>query len=207
MMDQVLVTGFGPYGKERTNPTWAVARLLNGKQIQDCRIKGVRLKVSAREVSRTIPKLIDSLQPRLVLNLGLGPGRVNIEVERVAVNVADFSIPDASKDKPVDRPIDPKGPAAYLATIPIKKIVRALLSNGIPASVSNTAGLYLCNYIMYTCLNHISRGKLRTRAGLIHVPNLPSEAAGKYLISKNQTPSMSLDNMLKGIEIAIRMSL
>lgn len=207
MMDQVLVTGFGPYGKERTNPTWEVARLLNGKRIRGCKVRGVRLKVSAREVSRTMPRLIDSIQPRLVLNLGLAPGRMDIEVERVALNVADFSIPDAYRYKPVDKPIDPQGPAAYLARIPIKKIVRVLLSNGIPASVSNTAGMYLCNYIMYNSLNHIARAGLKTKAGFIHVPNLPSQAAEKYFKDKIQTPSMALETMLKGIEIAIKTSL
>jgi len=203
----VLVTGFGPYGKERTNPTWEVAKLLNGRLISGCRIKGVRLKVSTREVSRDIPRLIDSLRPKLVLNLGLAPGRMDLSVERVAVNVADFSIPDASRSKPVDAPIDPNGPTAYLASIPIKKIVAALLSNGIPASVSNTAGMYLCNFIMYTSLNHIAKNRFHAKAGFIHVPNLPSQAAEKYLKSKTQTPSMSLETMRKGIEITIRKSL
>ena len=206
-MNIVLVTGFGPYGKERTNPTWEVAKLLNGRLISGCRIKGVRLKVSTREVSRDIPRLIDSLRPKLVLNLGLAPGRMDLSVERVAVNVADFSIPDASRSKPVDAPIDPNGPTAYLASIPIKKIVAALLSNGIPASVSNTAGMYLCNFIMYTSLNHIAKNRFHAKAGFIHVPNLPSQAAEKYLKSKTQTPSMSLETMRKGIEITIRKSL
>ncbi len=203
----MLVTGFGPYGKERTNPTWEVAKLLNGRLISGCRIKGVRLKVSAKEVSRDIPRLIDSLRPKLVLNLGLAAGRMDLSVERVAVNVADFSIPDASRSKPVDAPIDPNGPTAYLASIPIKKIVAALLSNGIPASVSNTAGMYLCNFIMYTSLNHVAKNGLNAKAGFIHVPNLPSQAAEKYSKSRTQTPSMSLETMLKGIEIAIKKSL
>jgi pyroglutamyl-peptidase len=132
---------------------------------------------------------------------------MDITVERVAVNVADFSIPDAAGYKPTDSPIDPAGPAAYLATVPIKRIVRALLSNGIPASVSNTAGMYLCNFIMYTSLNHIAKTGLRAKSGFIHVPNLPSQAAEKYLANKIQTPSMSLETMLKGIEIVIRTSL
>ena len=206
-MDQILVTGFGAYGKERTNPTWEVARLLNGKTIGGHKVKGVRFKVSAKDVSRSLPRLIDKSHPRLVLCLGLSAGRMDITVERVAVNVADFSIPDAAGYKPTDSPIDPAGPAAYLATVPIKRIVRALLSNGIPASVSNTAGMYLCNFIMYTSLNHIAKTGLRAKSGFIHVPNLPSQAAEKYLANKIQTPSMSLETMLKGIEIVIRKSL
>ena len=206
-MNRVLVTGFGPYGKEKTNPTWEVAKLLDGKTIKGHKIKGVRFIVSAKEISRRLPKLIDSLQPKLVLNLGLAPGRTDINVERVAINVADFSIPDASGRKPVDAPIDPTGPAAYFATIPVKKVVNALLSEGIPATVSNTAGTYLCNFIMYTSLNHVAKNGLDAKAGFIHVPNLPGQAAEKYLADKTQTPSMSLETMLKGIEIAVRTSL
>jgi len=206
-MNRILVTGFGPYGKEKTNPTWEVAKLLDGKTIKGHKIKGVRFKVSSKEISRRLPKLIDSLQPKLVLNLGLAPGRADITVERVATNVADFSIPDASGRKPVDAPIDPTGPMAYFATIPIKKVVRALLSKGIPASVSNTAGTYLCNFIMYTSLNHLAKNALHARAGFIHVPNLPDQAAEKYLADKTQSPSMSLETMLRGIEIAIKTSL
>jgi len=206
-LNLVLLTGFGPYGKEKTNPTWEVARLLNGKTIRVHRIRGMRFRVSAKEVSRKLPKLIDSLQPKLVLSLGLAPGRTDITVERVATNVADFSIPDASRHKPVDAPIDPTGPPAYFATIPIKRVVRALLSNGIPASVSNTAGTYLCNFIMYTSLNHIAKNGIDAKAGFIHVPHLPSQAAEKYLKDRTQSPSMSLETMLKGIEIAIKTSL
>jgi len=206
-MNRVLVTGFGPYGKEKTNPTWEVAKLLDGKTIKGHKIKGVRFIVSAKEISRRLPRLVDSLQPKLVLNLGLASGRIDINVERVAINVADFSIPDASRRKPVDAPIDPTGPAAYFATIPVKKVVRALLSEGIPASLSNTAGTYLCNFILYTSLNHLAKNGLDARAGFIHVPNLPGQAAEKYLASRTQTPSMSLETMLKGIEIAIRTSL
>ena len=206
-MNRVLVTGFGPYGKEKTNPTWEVAKLLDGKTIEGHKIKGARFIVSAKEISRRLPTLVDSLQPKLVLSLGLAPGRIDINVERVAINVADFSIPDASGRKPVDAPIDPTGPPAYFSTIPIKKVVRALLSEGIPASLSNTAGTYLCNFIMYTSLNHLAKNGLGARAGFIHVPNLPGQAAEKYLANKTQIPSMSLETMLKGIEIAIRTSL
>jgi len=206
-MNRVLLTGFGPYGREKTNPTWEVAKLLDGKTVGDHKIRGVRFKVSSKEVSRGLPKLIDLLQPRLVLSLGLAPGRTDIAVERVAINVADFSIPDASRRKPVDAPIDPTGPSAYFATIPIKRVVRALLSKGIPASISNTAGTYLCNFIMYTNLNHIAKNGLDAKAGFIHVPSLPSQAAEKYLANKTQSPSMSLETMLKGIEIAIKTSL
>ena len=128
-------------------------------------------------------------------------------MERVALNVADFSIPDASGHKPIDAPIDPTGPAACFATIPIKKVVKALLAKGIPASVSNTAGTYLCNFILYTSLNHIAKVGLRARAGFVHVPNLPSQAAEKFLKERTQTPSVSLETMLKGAEIVIRTSL
>jgi pyroglutamyl-peptidase len=206
-MKSVLVTGFGPYGNERTNPTGDVVRLLDGKVVKGHRVRGVRFNVSAREVSQKLPRIIDSLEPRLVLNLGLAPGRMDLNVERVAINIADFRIPDASGRRLVDTPIDPNGPAAYFATIPIKKVVRSLLSDGVPASISNTAGTFLCNYIMYTSLNHLAKNGLNAKAGFIHVPNLPSQAAEKYLSSNAQTPSMSLETMLKGIELAIKTSL
>lgn len=207
MSREILLTGFKRYGNERTNPTSDIVERLDGRTIQGCRIVGHKFKVAASEVSARMPSLIDSHQPRLILSLGLAPRRMHITPERVALNVADFSIPDRERFRPVDKPIDPSGPAAYFATIPVKKIVRTLLRNGIPSSVSNTAGTYLCNYVMYVGLNHVAKSGTKTLCGFIHVPYTMDQAAEKSKKSREQVASMDLDMMVKAIEIAIRTSI
>ncbi len=203
----ILLTGFRRYGRENSNPTSQLVKILHGRTVREHKIFGKELRVSTRDVSKRLPALIDSMRPILVLGLGLAPRRVHITPERVAVNCSDFSIPDAAGYRPVDKSIDPLGPVAYFASIPIRKIVNALSKRGIPASVSNTAGAYICNYTMYTSLNHIAKRGMKTRSGFIHVPCTPPEAAEKSEESGEQVPSISLGCMKDAILTAIRVSL
>ncbi|MFM7461179.1 MAG: pyroglutamyl-peptidase I, partial [Burkholderiales bacterium] len=144
-----------------------------------------------------VAALITKHQPSVVLCLGQAGGRSCICVERVAINVNDARIPDNDGNQPVDQEIVAAAPTAYFSTIPIKTMVATMQKMGVPAEVSNTAGTFVCNHIMYGVLHHIATHKLNTRAGFIHVPYLPSQ------IVNGSAPSMALSTMQAGIEAAI----
>lgn len=149
---------------------------------------------------RVLKEAIDHYRPRLVVSLGLANGRSMLALERVAINVLDFPIPDNDGFQPVDKPVVEGGPTAYLTTLPIKAILVAWREAGLPGYVSNTAGAYVCNQSFYHSL-HLSQD-YGYRAGLLHVPCLPEQAA--HL--KGAAPSMSLDLMVEAVKIALQVS-
>ena len=203
----ILLTGLGRYGRQESNPTSQLAKILNSRKIGKHEIVEKELRVSTRDVLKKLPVIIDSMRSILVLGLGLAPRRVHITPERVAVNGSVFSIPDAAGYRPIDKPIDPHGPVAHFASIPIRKTVNVLSKQGIPASVSNIAGTYIGNCTMYTSLNNIVKKGVKTKSGFIHVPYTPSQAAEKSEESGEQVPSIGLDCMKSAILTAMRISL
>ncbi|MGO1270042.1 MAG: pyroglutamyl-peptidase I, partial [Pseudomonas bubulae] len=140
-------------------------------------------------------QLLEEFTPALVIAVGLGPGRTDISLERVAININDARIPDNLGYQPIDTPVVAQGPAAYFSTLPLKAMVRAIRAGGIPASVSHTAGTFVCNQVFY-CLQHALAGT-GVRGGFIHVPPLPQQAvvAGG--------PSMALATQVEGLRIAV----
>jgi pyroglutamyl-peptidase len=156
--------------------------------------------VTTEESPEALKKAVALHRPRLVLSLGLANGRSMLALERVAINVLDFPIPDNAGSQPTDAPIVDGGPTAYFATLPIKAILAAWREAGLPSYVSNTAGTYVCNQTFYHSL-HLS-GKYGYRAGLIHVPYLPEQAAR----AEGGAPSMSLDLMVEAVEATLRIS-
>jgi len=197
---RVLVTGFEPFGEEKINPSWEAVKELPEK-ISKAEIVKHELPVSFKKVKEILPNLIDEVKPDITILTGQAGGRTNITVERVAINVMDSKKEDNDGYKPEDEPIYENAPAAYFATIPIKRVVKALQENKIPAMVSNTAGTYVCNTAMYVALHHIATNNLNAKAGFIHVPYIPEQ-----VLEKAQ-PSMSLEMIRKAIEIAVRESL
>lgn len=197
---KVLVTGFEPFGGETINPSWEAVKELPDK-IENAEIIKHQLPVTFKGVKEKLPKIIEDVRPDVVVLTGQAGGRVNITVERVAINVMDARMEDNEGYKPEDEPIFENAPAAYFATIPVKRIVNALRENKIPAMVSNSAGTYVCNTAMYTALHHIAIKGLDTKAGFIHVPYIPEQ-----VLEKPQ-PSMSIEMIRKAIEIAIKESI
>ncbi|MFA4646012.1 pyroglutamyl-peptidase I [Pyrococcus kukulkanii] len=197
---KVLVTGFEPFGNEKINPSWEAVKLLPD-EIEGATVVKKLLPVTFNGVRRILPELILKEKPDVVISTGLAGGRPTITVERVAINIMDSTMPDNEGYKPEDEPIFDDAPTAYFSTLPIKKIVRALRENGIPALVSNTAGTYVCNTAMFTALHTIAKHKLNAKAGFIHVPYSHEQALDK------PRPSMALETIARAIEIAIRVSL
>jgi pyroglutamyl-peptidase len=192
----VLVTGFEPFGGERINPSWEIAKALPST-IGSHHVVTKRVPTAFGDAIAALAKLISKHQPSLVLCLGQAGGRSSISVERVAINVNDARIADNAGYQPFDEPIVAAAPAAYFSTLPIKTMVAAMQKKGIPAEVSNTAGTFVCNHIMYGVLHHIAIQQLSIRAGFVHVPFLPSQ------VVNGGAPSMALPLMLAGIEAAI----
>jgi pyroglutamyl-peptidase len=198
-MKTVLLTGFEPFGGISVNPSEAIARQLNGTVIAGHTLQGEVLPCVFGKATVRLRNLIQVLHPTLVICLGVAVGRAAITPERVAVNIADARIPDNEGQQPVDRPVVRGGPTAYWSTLPIKAIVRALRSHGIPAELSQTAGTFVCNHVFYGLMHQLAVGRLRARGGFVHLP-----AEG---VSDARQPGLPLETIAQGIWLAIETSL
>lgn len=195
---KILVTGFDPFGGESINPALeAVKKLpdtISGAQI----IKQEIPTVFERSI-KVLEDAIKEHEPDVVLSVGQAGGRYDITVEKVAINLQDARIPDNDEAQPIDKKVFEDGENAYFATIPVKAIVDNINKAGIPASVSYSAGTYVCNNIMYAGLYLINKKYPHIRGGFIHVPFIPEQAIGK----KN-APTMSVSDITKALKEAIK---
>lgn len=191
----VLLTGFEPFGGELINPSAEIARLLHGTVVAGHEIRSALLPCVFGTAITELQHQLQVTQPALVICLGQAGGRPDITPERVAINVDDARIADNAGGQPIDRPIRPKGPAAYWSTLPIKAIVAALRQRGVPSSVSQTAGTFVCNHVFYG-LMHMLRGQRKIRGGFIHVPFLPEQA-------REGQASLALETMVAAVTVAI----
>ncbi|EHM54057.1 pyroglutamyl-peptidase I [Cardiobacterium valvarum] len=202
-MKKLLITGFQPFDGESVNPALEVAKGLQGKTIHGYDVIAREIPVVRFEALKAVQAAIEELQPDAVITIGQAGGRPDITVERIGINIDDFRIPDNKGNQPIDEPIVTGGPVAYWATLPIKKMVANVKAQGIPASVSNSAGTYVCNHLLYGLLHYLTtQGKTAIPAGFIHIPYLPEQMAvrsGKDA----QVATMSLDTLLKGFEAMI----
>ena len=197
----VLVTGFEPFGGEDINPSWEICTALS-RRIGGARIETLRVPTQFGLAIETVAGAIARLEPSVVLCLGQAGGRAAVSVERVAINVDDARIADNAGSQPVDEAIAPAGPAAYFSTLPIKAMVAAMREAGVPAQVSNTAGTFVCNHLLYGVLHLLAAGSRRARAGFVHVPWLDSQA-----VRRPGEPAMALATMVRGVEAAIAAAL
>jgi pyroglutamyl-peptidase len=196
----ILVTGFEPFGSHETNPSQELVKLLDGRRAGPCAVAGAVLPVHHREGARHVAALLGELQPVAVVHLGLAEGRARLALERVALNVMDYRIPDNAGYRAEGEPCVGEGPPAYFATLPLPEILAALTAEGVPAYVSNTAGTFLCNQTLYQTLHEIAARELPMRAGFVHLPLLPAMVATSGL----DQPSMDLALMLRGVETVLR---
>jgi pyroglutamyl-peptidase len=193
----VLVTGFDCFGGETLNPSWEICKRLP-REIAGLRVETCLVPCEFRSAIEVIAEAIERHRPAMVLSLGLAGGRSRLGVERVAINVDDARIPDNAGAQPIDEPIATNGPPAYFATIPVKAMTRAIRAAGVPAEVSNSAGTYVCNHVMYGVLHFLATSGRDARAGFIHVPYSETQ-----VLDKRDAPAMSLDSMTRGIEAAV----
>ncbi len=188
-MKKVLLTGFESFRKEKINPSGIVAKKMHGKNIGGKKIISCVLPVTF-DCGRIVHREIDDINPGYIISLGLACGRNQINLERVATNI--FS--ENKKTKKIFE----DGPDAYFSLLPLENILKELHKNNIPARISNFAGIYFCNYIMYYTLHYLRYKSSTIKAGFIHLPYIPEQVLDRDL------PSMSLEMIKKGIEIVIR---
>lgn len=199
-MRTVLVTGFGPFGRERDNPSGAIAESLDGREVAGARIFGRVLPVATDRVASVLATTLDDVAPDIVIVTGVAPGRTAPAVERVAVNVRDFSISDVEGRSPVDEPVITDGPTAYLSTLPLKAILQAWRTAAMPGYVSNTAGTYVCNQVFYLARHLVGPG---TPCGLLHIPN----AAENVSLGSPPAPSLPLAFIERAVVLAVATTL
>ena len=195
---RVLVTGFEPFGGESVNPSMQAVLGLAADPPPGIDLRTEILPVSHARTPPALRAAIARHRPDLVIATGEASGRAEVSVERIGINVNDFRVADNDGAQPVDVPVIEGGPAAYFATIPIKEVTAALREAGIPAGVSNTAGAHLCNHTLYL-LGHLAATEYPgLRAGFLHLPALPEQAA-----RHPGTPSMSTATAVLALRTAI----
>ena len=192
-MKKLLITGFDPFGGETINPSWEAVRLLP-ERIGNCILTKLEIPTEFHRAARTVLAAAEELQPDAILCVGQAGGRAGVTPEVVGINLREARIPDNAGAQPVNEPVVTAGPAAYFATLPVREMVEALRGAGIPASLSYSAGAFVCNDVLYSVLHRYSG--TQTLAGFIHVPFLPEQA-------KEGVASMPLETIAKALEIAI----
>jgi pyroglutamyl-peptidase len=195
-----LLTGFEPFDGDSVNPSGEVAKQLDGRVIGDAVVRSVILPVQHEAARARVAPLLDAPELAAVVHLGLAGGRARVSLERVAVNVMDYSRPDAHGQVLSGVACVEDGPAAYFSTLPLRAMLAALTAEGIPAAISNTAGTYLCNDISYTTLHALAGRGWSIPTGFIHLPYLPSMVSAHAL----EEPSMDLPLMVRAVEIALQ---
>src|SRR3989454_3891274 len=196
----ILLTGFEPFGTFTSNPSGEVAKALDGRAFGAEVVRGVVLPVHHRDAALAVAQLIDESAPRAIVHVGLAGARARIALERVAVNVMDFEIADNAGYRACGEPCVAGGPVAYFSTLPLGAILEALVAEGVPAYLSNTAGTYLCNQTMYTTRHLLERRGLAIPAGFIHLPPSAAMVAASGL----DQPGMDLPLLIPAAETALR---
>ncbi|HVP23922.1 MAG TPA: pyroglutamyl-peptidase I [Conexivisphaerales archaeon] len=202
-MGRALVTGFEPFGKEESNPSQKLAEAMDGARIGDYDVAGVVLPVSYRRVGASLGEALESEAPDVVISTGLWAGRTDVTVERVALNVMHARIPDNDGYEPKDSPVVRGGPAAYLSTFPYAAILEDIREAGVPATLSYSAGTFICNALLYHVLHQSKTKGVPLVAGFLHVPNDPASIVyreGHFSMSRASLP---FDLMEKAVRLAI----
>ena len=190
---KIIVTGFDPFGGEKINPSIECVKAL--PEIEGVELIRLELPTVFKESAKRLNEVINDVKPDAVLSVGQAGGRPGITMERIAINVDDARIPDNISQQPIDEAIQLDGEAAYFTTLPIKRIVKAIREAGIPAEVSNSAGTFVCNHIMYQALFAATKADKPFKAGFMHIPFIPEQTTDK--------PSLPLEESTKAVQIAI----
>ena len=195
---KILITGFDPFGGESINPALEAVKKLPTTILNSEVIK-IEIPTVFEKSLQKIEENIIKHNPDVVISVGQAGGRFGVTPERVAINIDDARIKDNEGNQPIDIKIFEDGENAYFSNLPIKAMVKEMTDNGIPASVSNTAGTFVCNHVMYGILYLIDKKYPNMKGGFIHVPYIPSQ-----VVTKPNNPSMSIDDIAKGLELCIK---
>lgn len=186
----LLITGFEPFGGAAVNPSWEAVQSLPDR-VGEYELRRLRIPTVFGEAAAAVLEKARDEKPNVILCVGLAGGRGAVTPERIAVNIRDARIPDNRGNRPEGEYVTEGGSAAYFTTVPVREMAAAIAAAGIPGTVSNSAGAFVCNDTLYTLL-HAFHGTA-TRVGFIHVPWLPEQGS----------PSLPLEDTAKALEAAI----
>lgn len=194
---KVLITGFDPFGGESINPAWEAVKKVRD-EIAGAEIVKMQIPtVVGKSIEKVHDKMVE-IHPDVVISVGQAGGRFGVTPERVAINMTDARIPDNEGHQPIDEVIFEDGDTAYFSNLPVKAMVQAIKDAGYPSSLSNTAGTYICNHVMYGILYYIHKEFPDVRGGFIHVPYAASQ-----VVNKPNTPSMAIADITAALEAAV----
>lgn len=203
-MKKVLLTGFEPFGKDKINPALELIKKMAKEEIPDVALTTNKLPVVFGEAITELISAIEKAKPDLVLSLGQAAGRMVVSIERIGLNMNDTDHADNASNKPRDELIVANGPAAYFTTINVRKTYQEIKKVGIPVRISNSAGTYVCNNIIYGVLHHlVTNNQNHIKYGFIHIPYLPFQAAEK----PRPFASLPLEIIEKAVRIAINVNI
>ena len=189
-MRKLLITGFDSFGGAGINPSWEAVKLLPNR-IGDFEIHKLEIPTVFGLAAETVLARAADVDPNVILCVGQAGGRDAVTPERIAVNIRDARIPDNAGNQPRGEFVAAHGPAAYFATVPVTDMAHAIRRCHIPATVSNSAGAYVCNDTLYSLLHHYTGTDVKV--GFIHVPYLPEPG----------TPSLPLEKTAAALEAVI----
>ena len=201
-MKKVLITGFEPFGGEEINPAYEAVKLLPD-EIDGAKIIKLEIPTVFQKGVDAVYNAIQKYQPDYVLCIGQAGGRSQLTPEWVGINFRNARIADNEGNQPVQTPVIEGGPAAYFTMLPVFCMVEKMKENGIPASVSYSAGTYVCNDVMYSLLHYCHTEFKNTKGGFMHVPYSTEQTVNH----PSGTPGMNLKDIAKGIEISIEVIL
>lgn len=197
-MSRILLTGFDPFaGRPLNVSALAVERLRAA--LPASLLHSIILPVDARRAPEQLAGALQALRPDVCLMLGQADGLATLAVERVALNLCDFRIPDNGGQELRDQPVVPGGPVAYFATLPTEAMLEAAQAAGTPASMSLSAGAFLCNMVFYAALHTCAVQGLPTRCGFVHLPLAPVQVLGE----RPTPPTMALETICAGLHAII----
>ena len=195
---KLLLTAFDPFGGDKVNPALEAVKLVSEK-VGNVEVTKVEVPTVFHKSIATVAAAIAKEKPDAVLCIGQAGGRFGVTPERVAINVTDARIPDNEGNQPIDEPIFADGDAAYFSNLPVKAMVQEIRNAGYPSTLSNTAGTYICNHVMYGILYYIQKEFPNVRGGFIHVPYAVSQ-----VVNKPATPSMAIADITAALEAAVK---
>lgn len=187
---KLLLTAFDPFGGDKVNPALEAVKLVSEK-VENVEVVKVEVPTVFRKSIATVAAAIAKEKPDAVLCIGQAGGRYDITPERVAINLDDARIKDNEGNQPIDVPIYEDGAPAYFSNLPIKAMVQHIREAGLPSSVSNTAGTFVCNHLMYGVLYTLAKEYPGVRGGFMHVPFIPEQVVGRPA----PAPSMNLQDI------------
>ncbi len=192
-MKTILLTGFSPFDQERINPSYEAVKLIDMPG-DVARIFKMEVPTVFGDAIRIVTDAIDRLKPDIIIMVGQAGGLTKIMLERVAINLDDANMPDNSGQQPVDQPIEANGPLAYFSTLPLKPLIKELVAKGHLVGLSNSAGTYVCNHLLYGVLHHLKQHRIPAMAGFVHVPYMDAQVR-----NRPDVPSMTLTDMVAAL--------